>query len=227
MAGKKGKGGGDAGPGEGSKKAQGQARKAEAANKKAAAENAKIAAVEDAEWEKGAKKGNAKKEAAEAKAAEAARKKAEREALLAEEEKNLPSRSGPKNAKKAEKKTKGLDLSSLDEALPALNASGIDNAMDALDVLDSKPSKKIDRRPEKRIPAAFEAWKETSGREKELIEQGGLRKSQRDKILWEEFEKSPANPMNQLHADYNATKDDLRELSAAEKAKIEQRLAAV
>lgn len=61
MAGKKGKGGGDAGLPEGSKKAQGQARKAEAANKKAAAENAKIAAVEDAEWEKGAKKGNAKK----------------------------------------------------------------------------------------------------------------------------------------------------------------------
>lgn len=47
--------------GGGSKKAQGQARKAEAANKKAAAENAKLAAVEDADWDKGAKKGNAKK----------------------------------------------------------------------------------------------------------------------------------------------------------------------
>lgn len=56
MAGKKNMGGG-----EGSKKAQGQARKAEQANKKAAAENAKLAAVEDAEWDKGAKKGSAKK----------------------------------------------------------------------------------------------------------------------------------------------------------------------
>lgn len=145
---------------------------------------------------------------------------------MAEEEKNLPSRSGPKNAKTAQKKTRGLDLSSLDDALPALNASGIDNANDAFDVLDSKPSKKIERRPEKRVNAAFEAWKESSGREQELIDEG-LRKSQRDQRMWDEFGKSPENPKNQVHAEYNASKEELRELVAAEKAKIEKRLAAV
>lgn len=44
-----------------SKKAQGQSRKAEAAANKKAAEENKKAAVEDAEWEKGSKKANAKK----------------------------------------------------------------------------------------------------------------------------------------------------------------------
>lgn len=49
------------GAGENGKKAQGQARKAEAAASKAAAENAKKEAVEEAEWDRGAKKGSAKK----------------------------------------------------------------------------------------------------------------------------------------------------------------------
>lgn len=44
-----------------SKKAQGQSRKAEAAANKKAAEENKKAAVEDAEWDKGSKKANAKK----------------------------------------------------------------------------------------------------------------------------------------------------------------------
>ncbi|CAN8102719.1 unnamed protein product [Discula destructiva] len=231
MGGKKGgKGGGGGadvatleGGGGGSKKAQGQARKAEAANKKAAAENAKIAAVEDAEWDKGAKKGNAKKEAAEAKAAEAARKKAEREALLAEEEKNLPSRAGPKNAKTAVKKTRGLDLSSLDEALPALNASGIDNANDALDVLDSESTIKIDRHPERRVGHAYKAWKIIH--EAEFKEEFQNRR-QRELEMQKAFEKSPANPMRQLHVAYNTTKEQMRKVAEKEKAETEKRLAA-
>ena len=53
-----------------------------------------------------------------AKKAELAQKKAEREALLAEEERNTPGRAAPKNSKTAAKKTaapaRGLDLSQLD-----------------------------------------------------------------------------------------------------------------
>lgn len=55
MGGKKG------GAGENSKKAQGQARKADAAAGKKAAEDSKKAVIEEAEWDKGSKKGNAKK----------------------------------------------------------------------------------------------------------------------------------------------------------------------
>ncbi|KAK7705593.1 hypothetical protein SLS64_007960 [Diaporthe eres] len=68
-----------------------------------------------------------------AKKAEAARKKAEREALLAEEEENTPGRSAPKNAKTAQKKTRGIGdaLGGLDGGEPGdrklatLNASGL------------------------------------------------------------------------------------------------------
>lgn len=164
------------------------------------------------------------REAADAKAAEAARKKAERDALLAEENASLPSRPGPKNAKTAVKKTKGLDLSSLDEALPALNASGIDNAMDAFEVLDASSSTiKIDRRPEKRTKAAFAVFKER--REKELKAEG-KNHSQRKDALAEEWKKHPDNPKNQVHAEYNSTKQELKQIVADENAKIENRLAA-
>lgn len=53
--------GGKKGPGDNSKKVAGQARKAEAAAGKKAADDAKKAVVEEAEWEKGSKKANAKK----------------------------------------------------------------------------------------------------------------------------------------------------------------------
>lgn len=53
---------------------------------------------------------------------------------MAEEEKDA--RAAPKNAKTAVKKSKGLDLSQLDDdssrKVGALNATGIDNALDAL-----------------------------------------------------------------------------------------------
>ncbi|RYP32365.1 hypothetical protein DL767_005230 [Monosporascus sp. MG133] len=216
MAGKKG--------GENSKKAAGQARKAEAAAQKAAAEQSKKDAAEEAEWSKGAKS-NAKKEAEAAKKAEQARKKAERDALAAEEEKNLPIRSAPKNTKTAVKKTKGLDLSQLDDQPAALNASGIDNALDALS-LTSKPDNKIDRHPERRFKAAYAAFEER--RLAEMDADGsakGLRLNQRKERIQKEFEKSPENPFNQVNASYNASRGELEELREKERAKIESRLA--
>lgn len=225
--------GGKKAAGEGSKKAQGQARKADAAAQKAAAEDARQAAAEAAEWSKGAK-GAGKKEAEAAKKAELARKKAEREAMLAEEEKNTPGRNAPKNNKTAAKKTaapsRGLDLSQLDEPsakLTTLNASGIDNALDALslDNTSNSAAGAIDRHPERRFKAAYAAFEER--RLAEMDADGtskGLRLNQRKDKIRKEFEKSPDNPFNQVTARYDSTKTDLAQIRDQEKTKVETRL---
>ncbi|KAK2613632.1 hypothetical protein N8I77_000532 [Diaporthe amygdali] len=218
------------GAGENSKKAAGQARKADAAANKKAAEDSKKAAVEDAEWSKGSKKASAKKEEAEAKKAEAARKKAERDALLAEEEKSLPGRSAPKNAKSAQKKTnRGLDLSQLDSDAPlsALNATGIDNALDALDITTDDNKAKIDRHPERRVAAARAAWLEAL--EKNWEAEGVLKEKKKyrgayQKELIKLWKNAPENPMNQVSANYNATQEEMAEIRAQEKDKVENRL---
>ncbi|KXH51221.1 hypothetical protein CSAL01_08163 [Colletotrichum salicis] len=222
MAGKKG-------AGENSKKAAGNARKADAAAQKAAAEDAKKSAAEDADWGKGAK-GTAKKEAEAAKKAEAARKKAEKDALLKEEEASTPGRAGPKNNKTAVKKTRGLDLSQLDGdqnggSLNALNATGIDNALDALSLTGSDNNAKVDRHPERRFKAAYAAFEER--RLKEMEDDGsgqGLRQQQKKDKIRKEFEKSPENPFNQVNARFDTTKEELAEIKAKEKGKIEARL---
>ena len=206
----------------------------------------KKAAAEDQEWSKGAKS-NAKKylplpqsstssdpyhrEEAEAKKQDAARKKAEKDALLAAEEKDA--RSTPKNAKTAVKKSRGLDLSSLDDepsssaskANPALNATGIDNALDALSLTSVNPSEKIDRHPERRFKAAYAAYE--ARRMPELEEEHkGLRKKQREDMIRKEFERSPENPFNQVNARFDTTKEELREMQEQERDKVEARLAA-
>lgn len=170
-----------------------------------------------------------------AKKAEAARKKAERDALLAEEEKNTPGRSAPKNAKSAQKKTRGLDLDQFDVGEPSgdrklatLNASGLDNALDALDITNSDDRVKIDRHPERRVKAAFTVWKEK--RMEELTKEGyfkikGHKRSKVEEDLWDEFQESPENPKNQVHGSYDMTQEEIAEIRANEKSKIEQRLA--
>ncbi|KAH7312912.1 putative coiled-coil domain-containing protein like protein [Rhexocercosporidium sp. MPI-PUGE-AT-0058] len=221
MAGKKASG-------ENTKKASGNAKKAEAAAAKTAQENAKKAVEEDQEWGKGAKN-TAKKEAEAAKKAEQARKKAEKDALLAEEEKEA--RATPKNSKAAVKKTaKGLDLSQLDDPsssstpASALNATGIDNALDALD-LTANSAAKIDKHPERRFKAAFAAYEERRLKEMESDGSGqGLRQNQKRERIRKEFEKSEENPFNQVSARYDASKDEIKELREQEKAKIETRL---
>ena len=167
------------------------------------------------------------REAEAAKKAEQARKKAEKDAALAEEEASMPSRKEPKNAKSAAKKTgRGtLDLGQLDEALPSLNATGIDNALDALGVAGNSQDK-VDRHPERRFKAAYAAYEERRLEEMESDGSGqGLRLNQKKANIRKEFEKSPENPFNQVTATYNATRDDVAELRAKEKAKVEGRLA--
>jgi hypothetical protein len=168
------------------------------------------------------------REAEAEKKAELAKKKAEREAMLAEEEKNTPGRSAPKNAKAAVKKTRALDLSQLDGddsgGLTALNASGIDNALDALS-LTAKSDSKVDRHPERRFKAAYAQFEERRLQEMESDGTGqGLRLNQKKEKIKKEFERSPENPFNQLTARYDATKEELADLRSQERSKIESRL---
>jgi len=170
------------------------------------------------------------REAEAAKKAEQARKKAEKDAILAEEEKE--NRSIPKNTKTAVKKSKGLDLSQLDDERPdtgprtasALNATGIDNALDALS-LTASDAAKIDKHPERRFKAAFAAYEERRLKEMDADGSGqGLRQNQKKERIRKEFEKSDENPFNQANAKYDSTKDEIRGIKESEKAKIEMRL---
>lgn len=214
MGGKKG--------GENTKKVAGNAKKAEAAARKQEEANSKVAAAEEQKWAKGAKDASKKADEA-AKKAEAAAKKAERDRLLAEEE--ASQRATPKGANKktAEKKSKGtLDLSQLDEPSSSkettLNASGIDNALDALALTGETNAQKLERHPERRFKAAYAKFELARLPEIEQ-EYPGLRKQQRIEICRKEFERSPENPFNQVgNIRYDATKEDL----AAEKERIRQ-----
>lgn len=218
------KGGAGAGASENSKKAQGQARKAEAAASKQAAKNQQAEKEEAEEWKKGAKS-NAKAEAAAEKAAEAARKKAEKEALLREEEASMPSKPKGK-APKAEKKPRGIDaaLGSLDGNPSALNASGIDNALDALDIT-SNTQEKVDRHPEKRFKAALAVYEKR--RLEEMKDDKSLRRQQKVNQIQKEFEKHPDNPFNQVTGSYNMTREERATIQEEEKAKKEKRLVGV
>lgn len=145
---------------------------------------------------------------------------------MAEEEKDA--RAAPKNAKTAVKKSKGLDLSQLDDEPSkksnALNATGIDNALDALS-LTAGSTDKIDKHPERRFKAAYAAFEER--RLKEMDEDGsgqGLRQNQKKEKIRKEFEKSEDNPFNQVSAAYDASKEEVRALREAERQKIESRL---
>jgi hypothetical protein len=175
----------------------------------------------------------APREAAAVKAAEAARKKAEKDALLKEEEASLPTKAKAGNAKKAEKKIRGgtLDLSQLDDGAPssskagsALNASGIDNALDALSLTGaSNESSNVDRHPERRFKAAYTVFE--TRRLEEMKDEKGLRRNQKVEQIRKEFEKHPDNPFNQVSGRFDSTREELREIADAEKKKVEARLA--
>lgn len=217
MGGKKG--------GENTKKVAGNAKKAEAAAQKASAAQAVKDKEEAAEWAKGAKN-EAKKKAEADKKAEQAAKKEEARKLLEAEEASQPSKPKGANKKVAEKKTRGLDLGQLDgdDSNPqsALNASGIDNALDALSLTASQNDLKIDRHPERRKEAAYQAY--AAWREEEL-KGSGLRRDQRISQMRKEFEKRPENPMNQLNAlRYDATKEEIAEHKQSIAAATENRL---
>ena len=173
------------------------------------------------------------REAAAAKAAQAAAKKAERDALLAAEEASLPSKPKNAGAKAAPKKSKGtLDLSSLDDSPsatsrkePTINASGIDNALDALSLTTDPNSQKVERHPERRFKAAYKAFEERRLPEIE-VEHPGLRKNQRIELCKKEFGKSEENPFNQAGiVRYDAEKEEVAEQKRKIREGVENRLA--
>lgn len=138
------------------------------------------------------------------------------------------------NAKSAQKKkdttpSRGLDLAQLDapEASatnkkgPALNATGIENALDALDITAGS-SDAVDRHPERRFKAAFAAFE--ARRLDEMKDEKGLRRNQKIEAIRKEFEKSEENPFNQVNASFNTSRDEIRELRKTEKEKTEKRL---
>ncbi|KAK5998500.1 Coiled-coil domain-containing-like protein [Cladobotryum mycophilum] len=210
---------------ENTKKVAGNARKAEAAAKKSAAEDAQRQGAEEDKWQQGAKS-NSKKEAEAAKKAELAKKKAEREALAKEEESSLNARAEPKKSKALVKKTRGLDLSQLDDEKPsAISATGIDNALDALSLTAGGDDSKIDKHPERRFAAAYAKYEERRLNEMKQDGSGvGLRLEQRKQRIRKEFDKSPENPFNQVTASYNSSRGDLEQLKSEEMTKIEKRL---
>ena len=128
------------------------------------------------------------------------------------------------------KKTRGLDLSALDapsasssNPTSALNATGIDNALDALSLTSSANTTAVDRHPERRFKAAYAAYE--ARRLPELEEEmKGLRRNQRIEVVKKEFEKSEENPFNQVSARFDASKEDVKAIREGEREKVEKRL---
>lgn len=153
--------------------------------------------------------------------------------MLAAEEASQPAKPKGAGAKSAQKKGQAapsrgtLDLSQLDDEprgkAATLNASGIDNALDALSLSAGPDTSKIDRHPERRFKAAYAAFE---ARRLPQIEQEnpGLRRQQRIELVKKEFEKSEENPFNQVHVAFDASREEVARVREADRRKVEARL---
>lgn len=108
-----------------------------------------------------------------------------------------------------------------------MNASGIDNALDALSITNTDTTAKIDRHPERRAAKARFAFVDRL--EKQWEEEGILKEKKKYRGAYnDELQKlwlrSPDNPRNQVSAAYNATQEELDAIRTLEKNKVEQRL---
>ncbi|KAK0492084.1 hypothetical protein EDD18DRAFT_1184681 [Armillaria luteobubalina] len=219
------------------KKESGRAKKAENESKKKEAAAAEAERKEADAWkDTSVKGGKSKKEEQEAKRKADLERKAENARMLAEEEAAVPKvKAAPKaGAKKAAKPTPkpagpgaiaaggGLaddGKKEWDAPEPeSFSATGIDNALDLLEVVTAKMDK-ASRHPE----AAFEAYQE---RELPVLKQDhpGLRLQQYKDLLHKQFQKSPENPFNQTLVAYDASKLDKVEALKGKKAQVEERL---
>ena len=107
--------------------------------------------------------------------------------------------------------------------MKTLNASGIDNALDAL-TLTGSSDMKLDRHPERRYAAAYKAYEERRLPEVKT-EHPGLRRNQQIELIRKEFERSEENPFNQQgNVRYDASKEELAEAKRAHSEGIEKRL---
>ena len=196
----------------------GRARKAEAAERKAEEAAAAAEAEEDRKWQQGAR-GKTAADSRNEKAAEKARKKAELDRLKQEDEANTPGKaSSGKGGGKSGGGGKGVNRDALDDIdmqIAALNATNLDDALEAMELVNAKSDKasrgaaagNIERHPERRFKAAFEAYKERE-LPKLREERPGLRLQQYNEAMYKSFQKSSENPFNQLHVSYDATKEE-------------------
>ncbi|KAG1865326.1 hypothetical protein F4604DRAFT_1781097 [Suillus subluteus] len=229
------------------KKESGRAKKAENEAKKQDAAAADKAKKEAEKWDDGAK-GNKAKEEKEAKRLAELARKAENARLLAEEE-AAPTKAKPAPKKKKDVKPAGpgaiaagssssteipaavIDSKDEPSEVESYAATGIDNALDLLEVVTAKMDKAsvgqqaagIERHPERRFKAAFEAYKE---RELPNLkeEHPGLRLQQYQDLLHKQFQKSPDNPFNQVTIAYDATKDEKLQSLKEKQDAVQKRL---
>ncbi|KAG8685014.1 hypothetical protein FRC11_011281 [Ceratobasidium sp. 423] len=233
------------------KKESGRAKKAEnEAKKRETAATAKQLEQEKKtaeEWSKGAKDTKSAEDKAAKKAAEAARK-AENARLLAEEEASMASakKAAPKAGSKGKAKppppkpagpgalaaggglgsppapaTESSPGTKEPDLVESFAATGIDDALDLLDVVNAKTDKAsvgqqasgIEKHPERRFKAALEAYQERE-----------LPRLKEEDLLYKMFQKSPDNPFNQTLVSYDATKEEKVEALAKRKQELEDRL---
>lgn len=229
------------------KKESGRAKKAENEAKKKENVATEKERLESSKWEQGSKKDkNADKES---KRQEQLARKAEAARLLAEEEAGISSKkTTPNKAGNKKKDTKpagpgaisaGGGLDSVDandskdepKEVESFTATGIDNALDLLEVVNAKTDKAsigqqaagIERHPERRFKGALEAYKERE-LPKLRDERPGLRLQQYEEVLFKKFQKSPENPFNQTVVSYDASKDQKVEALKKKNLAIEERL---
>ncbi|KAH7911897.1 hypothetical protein BJ138DRAFT_1062193 [Hygrophoropsis aurantiaca] len=227
------------------KKESGRAKKSENEAKKQDAAAAEKERKEADKWADGSKGSKPSKEDKEEKRKADLARKAENARLLAEEEAAAPPKvkAAPKAAKKSTKDAKpagpgaiaaggvpdekGSDRGSEPpKEVESYSATGIDNALDLLEVVTAKMDKAsvgqqaagIERHPEVRYIAthyslladshgAFEAYKDRE-LPKLKEEHPGLRLQQYQDLLYKQFQKSPENPFNQVTISYDASKDE-------------------
>ncbi|KAH7340098.1 hypothetical protein B0J17DRAFT_649918 [Rhizoctonia solani] len=233
------------------KKAENEAKKQEAAaatkEKKEATEWSK-----GSKDTKSAEDKAAKKAAEAARKAENARLLAEEESSLGSAKKPVPKAGSKGKAKPPPPKPAGpgalaagggLASVPADPATPSkpeieepelvqsFAATGIDDALDLLEAVNAKTDKAsvgqqaagIEKHPERRFKAAFEAYQERElPRLKE--ERPGLRLQQYKDLMYKMFQKSPDNPFNQTLVSYDASKEEKVDALSKRKKELEDRL---
>jgi len=233
------------------KKESGRAKKAaNEANRRTAAQEAKEHAEAD-KWADGSKSNKSKEEKEEKRKADLARKAANALLLAEEETAHSAKKAAPKTSAKKGAKPKpagpGATAAGGDELsdptlaagksgdgpqeVESFAATGIDNAIDLLEVVTAKMDKAsvgnqaagIEKHPERRFKAAFNAYVD---RELPNIreEQPGLRLQQYRDLLFKQFQKSPENPFNQATVEYNATNEEKVEVLRHRQEEVRERL---
>ncbi|KAJ3526971.1 hypothetical protein NMY22_g9958 [Coprinellus aureogranulatus] len=234
------------------KKESGRAKKAENEAKKAQAAEAEKERKEAEAWrDDNVKGGKAKKADQEERRKAELERKRENARLLAEEEASAPAKvkAAPKaGGSKGKQPVKpagpgaiaaggGLGGSSSKagsekgEEVESFHATGIDNALDLLEVVTAKMDKAsvgqqaagIEKHPERRFKAALAAYEERE-LPKLKVEHPGLRLQQYKDLLYKQFQKSPENPFNQATVSYDASKEEKLDALNKKKAEVEQRL---